>query len=197
MLGDDKHIPRKEETMRKLAVVVAAVAALASVPALAAEKGMEQAHQKMKQLMKANPELKKQMMSNPHHVLAMSYVKSLKSFAHGLKMAAKQQETIPGDFLKTSLAEMKRNLDEAEKHHKEFLASLPEETKKKLGDMPKMMEEHAANVRTHIGHLEQMAAAEKVDSKEVLKHLELMMPGCDGMDKMHDHGGKKMKKKAK
>lgn len=188
--------------MKRISVIAATVVALAmAAPVFAAEQGQadhKKAMEKIHQLMKKDPELKKQVMGNPHHILAMGYVKSLKAFAHALKKQAKQAETMPADFLKTAVAEMKRDIDEAEKHHNELLQSLSEETKKKLGDMPKMMAQHVENARTHLGHLEQLAAGEKVESKEVLKHLKLMMPDCDHMDKMHDHGeGKKMKKMKK
>ncbi|HWI41197.1 MAG TPA: hypothetical protein VNX25_06870 [Verrucomicrobiae bacterium] len=182
--------------MRKIAVIIAAVAALSAGTVQGAEQATAQAHQKMKQLM-ADPALKKQLMGNPHHTLAMFYVHSLKSFAQGLKMAAKQQETVAPEVLKTAVEEMKRDLDQAEKHHKEMLASLPEETRNKVSEMAKMMEEHAANARTHLGHLEQLAGKEKIESKEVLKHLDLMMAGCDKMDMMHGHGMSKKKQQQK
>ncbi len=155
---------------------------LFALPAFAADAPAHDMKAKKKQMMKQNPELKKEMMKNPHHVLAMAYRMNLVSFGKALKNVAQQGEMVPQDFARTTIDEMKRSSELMEKHHAVCLQTMSADMKSKMGDMPKMMDEHMANVKTHLGHLDDLAKNEKIDSKDVIKHVDLLFKGCEGMD---------------
>lgn len=168
-------------SLKKIMLAFAAVALIA-LPAFAADAPPHDMKAKKKQMMKQNPEMMKEMMKNPHHALAMAYRMNLVSFGKALKNVAQQGETVPQDFARTAIDEMKRSAELMEKHHTVCLQAMSADMKAKMGDMPQMMDEHMANVKTHLGHLDDLAKNEKIESKDVIKHVDLLFMGCEGMD---------------
>jgi hypothetical protein len=169
----------EEKPMNRLIVAIAifAVAGLQSF-------GMQaQADETpgMGQMAHKNPEMMKQMSGNPHHMLAMAYHDNLMTFSHQLMKMAKQGETVPREFARTAVAEMRRSVDEIEKHHAEAMRSM-QGMKEQPGDMRKKMEQHMASVKGHLRDLEELTKKDRIASQDVLKHLNAMMEECEGME---------------
>lgn len=187
--------------MNRLIVAIAIFAA-AGLPSLgmqaqATDKpGMGQMKPGMGQMMHKDPEVMKQMMANPHHMLAMAYHDNLMTFSHKLMQMAQQGETVPRDFARTAVAEMRRSADELDKHRAEAMRGMPAGLKDKHLDVHKRMDQHLVSVKGHIRDLEQLTKQERIPSQDVMKHLKAMMEECEGMDcgmmggsmGMHGHG---------
>jgi hypothetical protein len=45
-----------------------------------------------------------------------------------------------------------------------------------------MMDQHLVDVKAHLRELENLARADRIPSQEVIKHLDAMIEGCEGMD---------------
>jgi hypothetical protein len=146
-----------------------------------------------KDMMHQHPGMMKEMMHNPQHMLAMGYHKNLMKFGHILKKVAEQGETVPRDFARAAITEMRRSEAQMEIYREEALGSMPADMKAKQADMAKMMGAHLTEMRTHLGHLEALAKNDRIDSKEVLKHLELLFKESEmcgeGMHGKGMHGG--------
>ena len=174
-----------------LAVTVVPVfAADDSAPAM--KPGMDMGMKPdMKHMMHQHPEMKQHMMQNPSHLLAMSYHKNLVTFAQALKKVARQGDTVPRDFARAAVTEMRRSADQMEINHEAALRSMPADQKEKQAEMAKMMSTHLAEMRTQLAQLEDLTKGDRIDSKELLKHLEALLKGCDGMHRgMHEGMGK-------
>lgn len=142
---------------------------------------------KMKQMMQENPEIMQELMANPNHRLAMGYRNNLMNFAQVLKKAAQTSTTIPGSFARTAIGEMRRSVDLLEKEHEAVLNSIPAEKKALLGEIPKLMHEHLADVHKRLDHLNQLAKEDQVPSKEVLKDLDFILEHCQVAMKGMNH----------
>jgi len=146
------------------------------------QKPMMHRHPGMKQeMMHQHPGMMKEMMSNPQHLLALGYHKNLVTFGQILKKVAKQGETVPPDFARAAVTEMRRSAAQMEIYRDEALKGMPAELKAKQGDMAKKMNAHLAEMKIHLGHLDDLSKNDRIDSREVLKHLELLFKGCEGM----------------
>jgi hypothetical protein len=138
----------------------------------------------MKPTMQPGPDMHhmhQQMMQNPKHMLAMAYHKNLVTFGLALKKAAQQGPTVPRDFARATITEMRRSADQMEIYHEEAARSLPAELKAQHAEMAKKMAAHLTEMRNELAQLENLAKGERVDSKEVLAHLQLLFKGCEGM----------------
>jgi hypothetical protein len=168
------------------AIVVSTILVTAATPVFAAGVSATDLKTKMQQVMQQNPELMHALMGNPNHRLAMAYRHNLMNFAVALKKLAQSSETIPGDVARTAVGEMKRSADLLEKQHDAVLRTLSAEKKGQLQDLPKLMQQHLADIRTRLDHLDQLAKKEQVPSAEVLKDLAFLTEQCrmGGM-----HGG--------
>jgi hypothetical protein len=171
--------------MTKWTMLALLTLAVSAVPAFAAEAPAP-GNAEMKQMMHQHPELMKQMMQNPQHKLAMAYHKNLVTFAQALKKVARQGETVPRDFARAAVTEMRRSADQMEIYHEAALGSMPAESKATHGEMAKTMAGHLAEMRTQLMELDALTKGDRVDSKEVLKHLHVLLKGCEGM--CHDEG---------
>jgi hypothetical protein len=114
----------------------------------------------------------------PQHLLMMAYHKNLMTFAHALDRVARQADTVPREFALTAIAEMRRSLDEMEKYRAAVVESAPA---KVHGDMQKMMQEHLVKVKMHLRELEGLAKSDRIQSQEVIKHLQFIIEGCGSM----------------
>ena len=137
--------------------------------------------------------MKKEMMRNPQHLLMMAHHKNVLTFGHMLEKMARQGETVPRDFARAAIAEMRRSTEEMERYRAGAMRDMPAEMKDQ-GDMKKKMDQHLVNVKTHLRQLEDLASKDRIPSQEVLKHLEPIFEGCEGMgcgkmDGKGRHGG--------
>ena len=161
-------------------IIAIAIFALAGLPSLGMQAQADESPG-MGQMAHKNPEMMKQMTSNPHHMLAMAYHDNLMNFSHQLMKMAKQGETVPREFARTAVAEMRRSVDAIEKHHAEAMHSM-HGMKEPPGDMHKKMEQHMASVKGHIRDLEELTKKDRIASQDVLKHLNAMIEECEGME---------------
>ena len=132
----------------------------------------------MKHEMHQHPGMQMQMMHNPQLKLAMAYHKNLVTFAQALKRVAKQGETVPPDFARSAITEMRRSADQMEIHHEAAVMSMPADQKAMHDEMAKKMGAHMAEMRTQLDQLDALAKGDRIDSKEVLKHLQVIFKGC-------------------
>lgn len=121
------------------------------------------------------------MMNNPKHLLAMGYHKNLVTFARMLKRAARQGDTVPKDFARAAITEMRRSADQMEIYHEEASRTLPPDVKAQHAEMVKMMAAHLAQIRDELTQLDTLSKGERVDSRQVLQHLDALLAGCGGM----------------
>ncbi|WP_243373593.1 hypothetical protein [Geotalea sp. SG265] len=165
-------------------IVLAAILTAVALPAVAAEISSTALKAKMKQMMEQNPQLRQELMSNPNHRLAMAYRHNLLNFAVALDNIARNNETTPGEVVRTAVKEMRRSADLLEKQHNEVLSALPAEKKAALQDVPKLMQQHLADMRKHLDRLDEIAKGDRVPSSEVRQELTFITEGCR-MDGMH------------
>lgn len=132
------------------------------------------------------------MMNEPHHLLAMAYGRNIGTFAKALQDHATASNTLNVEFVRTAVAEMKRSLDQLEKHHKEHMQTMSEDMRSKMSAMMTEMEMHRSKLKDAVAVLERDVKADTPDAKrlaadsaEVLKHL-------DEMSKVHGDKGHKM-----
>ncbi len=174
-------------------ITALAILAVTALPSLAADAPEPHMKAKMKQMMKEHPELKKEMMTNPHHILAMAYRKNVMTFGRALKREAQRGDTVPAHFARKAVDEMKRSQDQLEREHQEFLRSIPEKMKGEMGEMPKMMNEHFRKVDTNLARLNELVKGDRIESKDVLKELQPVLEGYHGMGMEKMHGEKGMR----
>lgn len=175
--------------MRRVLIALAILAVTASLsfaadqrPAMRGQQGM------MGQMMHQNPEMMQQMRRNPQHLLMRAYHRNVMNFGHALGNVARQGETVPPQFARTAIAEMRRNIEEMEKYRAESMATLPAGMKGR-GEMQKMMDEHLVNVKKELRQLEDLAKSDRIPSQEVLKHLRAMFEQCGDMGYGQMQGG--------
>ena len=173
--------------MRKRLVLALIALAVTALPGFAAADeaapGMPAPGMKadMKHPMPPHPEMQRQMMQNPKHMLAMAYHKNLVTFGLALKKVALQGETVPRDVARAAITEMRRSADQMEIYQEEAARSLPAELKAEHAAMAKKMGAHLTEMRTQLAQLEDLAKGERIASKEVLAHLQIIFKGCEGM----------------
>ena len=132
-------------------------------------------------LMHQDPEMMRQMMQNPQLLLAMAYHKNLVTFALALKKVAQRGETVPRDFARAAITEMRRSADQMDIHHEEAARNLPAEMKAKHAEMAKKMAAHLSEMRGELAQLEELSKGDRIASKELLKHLQILLKGCHDM----------------
>lgn len=169
-------------------VLVAIAALVIFLPAFSTQLQAQETPGSMRQMMHQHPEMKKEMMANPQHMLMMAYHSNMMTFSHKLMKVARQGETVPREFARTAIAEMRRSTEEMERYRAEAMRNVPANVKEH-GDMQKMMDQHLVDVKTHLRELENLARADRIPSQDVLKHLDAMIEGCEGMEcVMHGEG---------
>lgn len=170
-------------------IIVAIAALVIFLPAFSTQLQAHETPGSMRQMMQQHPEMKKEMMANPQHMLMMAYHSNMMTFSHKLMKVARQGETVPREFARTAIAEMRRSTEEMERYRAEAMRNVPADVKEH-GDMQKMMDQHLVDVKTHLRELENLARADRIPSQDVLKHLEAMIEGCEGMacGMMHGKG---------
>lgn len=173
--------------MMKMVLIAIAVAVVTVQPSFAAEVPATGSSGTMKQLMQKHPEMKREMMDSPQHLLMMAYHNNVVTFGHILNEMAEQGPTVPADFARTAIAEMRRGTEEIEKYRAQSMRNLPADMKGG-SDVHKVMDQHLVNVKTHLNQLETLAKSDRIQSQEVSKHLQFIFEGCEGMDCGMEHG---------
>lgn len=124
--------------------------------------------------------------SQPQHMLMRAYHDNVMNFAHALMGVASRQDTVPRDFTRTAISEMRRSVEELEKHRADALRNMPAEAH---AQMREIMDRHLVNVKIHLRELEDLAKRDPVPSQEVMRHLDAMLEECVGMDCGMSGGG--------
>lgn len=167
-----------------LAFLAGAALLMATLPAAGQGPGPAQAPAPQvqgRQPMAQHAGLMRAMMHNPKHLLAMSYHKNLVSFARALERAARQGDTVPRDFARAAVTEMRRSADQMEIYHEEAARDLPAELKAQHAAMAKMMADHLTQMRSELAQLDALTKADRIDSRQVLAHLDALFKGCAQM----------------
>jgi len=164
-----------------VAMAVTAVSAFAAEVPAPGPKGGDHA-----QMMP--PAAMEQMGRNPQHLLAMGYHSNLVNFARALEKVARQGGTVPVDFARAAVTEMRRSLAQMEIYQSEAIKTMPAELKAKQGEMTRMMDAHVSEMRGHLARLEELAKGDRIDSGELLKRLQPLFKGGKGMQHGHMDG---------
>lgn len=180
-------LSRKEvETMKRILIAIAFAVATV-MPCFAGDVPAAGNAGTMKQLMQKHPEMKTEMMGSPQHLLMMAYHNKVVTFGHVLNEMAEQGQTVPVDFARTAIAEMRRGTEEIEKYRAHTMRNLPVDMKGG-SYVHKVMDQHLAKVKTNLRQLEDLAKSDRIQSQEVINHLQLIFEGCEGMDCGMGHG---------
>lgn len=173
--------------MKRMLLAVA-VLAVTGITSFAADVPMSDMKEPTRQMLPQHPEMMSASM--PQHLLMMAYHKTFLTFARSLDKVAHHGETVPPAFARTAIAEMRRSIDELEKYRAEVIQKTPAGMSAH-GDMHKKMQEHLVEVKIHLRELEALAKSDLIPSPEVIKQLQFIYKGCQGMD--HEMtGGKGM-----
>lgn len=167
-------------------LVLAALPAYAAEDAAGGNKGMQ--HMMHHEPGMMQPGMMRQMMQNPQHLLAMAYHKNLLTFGGVLKKAAQKSDTLPGEVVRAAVTEMRRSQTQMEIYHEEAARNLTQDQRAQHAEMAKAMSAHMAQAKTQLAQLDELAKADRVDSRELLKRLEPLLAGCREMGGMHGPG---------
>jgi len=163
-----------------VSLLVPAIAVQAAGDAAGAPKGA--ARQADRQTMPAgHSEMKQAMMHNPNHLMAMAYHKNLVNFAMALKRVARQGDPVPRDFARSAITEMRRSAVQLEVYHDEAVKGLPPDLRAKHAEMAKGMRTHLVQMNQELVQLETLAKADRIGSQDLLRHLDALLKGCQGM----------------
>jgi alpha-L-fucosidase len=125
------------------------------------------------------------MMNEPHHILAMAYMQSIGTFAKALGDQAQASNQLSADFARDAATEMRRNLDEADEHHREHMKTMSEDMRSKMPAMMKEMETHRSKLGDAVKALEKDVQAYTLNSKQIAADCALVLEHVDDMSKMH------------
>jgi hypothetical protein len=121
------------------------------------------------------------MSGNPQHLLAMGYHKNLLRFGRMLQQVVRQGDAVPPDFARAAVTEMRRSADQMEIYHEQAARTLPKDVRDHHAEMQKQMAAHLEQVRSQLAQLDTLTKADRIDSGEVLKRLDLLFQGCQAM----------------
>lgn len=132
------------------------------------------------------------MMQEPHHQLAMAYKANLVNFARALQHEANQTNPINPEFARAAVAEMKRNFDQMQLHHRDHMKAVDENMKAQMADMMKEMGTRDLAIKEDLDALDKEAQASAPDARSISKYVDDILKTCESMSKMH---GEMMKDK--
>ena len=150
--------------------------------------------------MKGKPMDMAKMMKSPHHMLMMAHMKSMSEFAKALHHEAMMAKVLDVEFARSSVAELRHNLDAMEAIHQKHMATMSDEMKAKMKMMMDKMEKGQATTKEHVTALETAVQSDQPDSKQVAMHANALLKHFGMMSKMHGgstSGKKKMAMKKK
>lgn len=140
------------------------------------------------------------MMKSPHHMLMMAHMKSMSEFAKALHDQAVKPTALDVEFARSSVAELRHNLNAMEAIHQKHIATMSDEMKAKIKMMMDKMEKGQATTKEHVIALERAVQSDQPDSKQVAMHANALLKHFGMMSKMHSGntpGKKKMVMKKK
>jgi hypothetical protein len=73
------------------------------------------------------------MMQDPHHVLAMSYMQNLTTFAKALRDQVDSTKTVDTEFARAAVSEMRRSFDAMQQHIADHMKSMPADMQSHMG----------------------------------------------------------------
>jgi hypothetical protein len=127
------------------------------------------------------------MMKEPHHLLAMAYMHNVGVFAKAVNAHATSGGAIDASFARSAVAEIRRSLDEHDKHMKEHMQAaahrqmMSGDMRAHMEQMMKEMETHQAKLKDAVASLEKDVRGTSPDAKrlasdssDILKHLDEM-----------------------
>ena len=165
-----------------MAIVVFAVA---SVPSFAADL-QAPGTGSMKQPMGQDRDAKMEMMRAPQFQLMMAYHRNLITFARALDNMAHNGETVPPEYARAAVWEMRHSVEQLEKYRTDIVPAMT--AGKDFADMKKKMDQHLVKVKTQVRDLEDLVKQNPVRSPEVIKRLHEILEGCEEMDCGMGHG---------
>lgn len=125
------------------------------------------------------------MMAEPHHVLAMAYMQNLGAFTHALRHQAEAATPLDASFARAAVDEIKRSIDEMEKHHAEHMKTMSVEMRSHMEMMMKDMDTHRAMIKDAVGALDKDVHADQIDAIKVAADCSVVIEHLDAMSKMH------------
>ncbi len=129
------------------------------------------------------------MMNEPHHLLAMAYVKNISSFAAILHHTGEASNSIDGDLVRAATAEIRRSFDAAQQHIQQHLNGLGPD----MQAHKSMVDAKLVAFRDHISALERDAQASGSNAKSIASHAAEIHKLADEMTKSAGgHEGHKM-----
>ena len=128
------------------------------------------------------------MMNEPHHVLARAYMENIGTFAKALRDQAQGSSPLNADFARAAIAEIRRSLDEMEKHHQEHMQGMSADMKTHMAAMMKDMEAHRTKLKAAVAALEKDIQASPLVAKQVAADSADLVKHLDDMSKMHSTG---------
>ena len=144
--------------------------------------------------MKGKPMDMAKMMKSPHHMLMMAHQKSMSEFAKALHHQAMMPKALDVEFARSSVAELRHNLDAMEAIHQKHTATMSDEMKAKMKMMMEKMDKNRSMMKDQVSALETDVQADTPDSKQVAMHANALLKHFGMMSKMHS-GSKPGKKK--
>ncbi len=144
------------------------------------------------------------MMTGPHHALAMAYRDNLTTFTRAVQRQAAGAQTIDLDLARPAVVEMRRSFDQMQAHHQAQMAMMGEmapmtgdamkhpasETMKPMMAMMQQMETHAKALTAHLTALEAELNTSVPSPKSVSAHTTEILKHCAGMPGMSGKPGK-------
>jgi DNA repair exonuclease SbcCD ATPase subunit len=123
----------------------------------------------------------REVVGNPQQMLMMAYHENLMTFGDQLRKVANQSQTVPREFAKAAVSEMKRSTEEMERYRAEA-RTVPGEMREGA-DTRQMIDQHLVAVKTHLRDLEELTrSGQQIRSQDVVAHLDAMSAGCQGRD---------------
>ena len=182
---------KKENSV--LLVLIAAVTILLTSSGTFAQHKHGQSEQKKTATTGTNPEMAK-MMQSPHHQLMMAYMRSMTDFANTLHNHTVKPAPFDVEFARTTVAEIRHDLDAMERLHQKHMQMMSTEMQTKMQTMMEQMDKNRSMLKEQVSALEADVQADKPDSRQVALHASALVKHIGMMSKMG--GGTKDKKPA-
>ena len=182
---------RKENSV--LLALIATLAILLTSSGTFAQHKHGQSEQKKTATTGTNPEMAK-MMQSPHHQLIMAYMRSMGDFAKTLHDQAVKPGPLDVEFARTTVAEIRHDLDVMETLHHKHMQMMSTEMQTKMQTMMEQMDKNRSMLKEQVSALEADVQADKPDSRQVALDAGALLKNIGMMSKMS--GGTKSKKPA-
>lgn len=177
-----------KRSKRSMITATAILLALAMGGATVSAQGGKPAEKKAKAEHKMDMSGMKEMMGNPHHVLAMAYRDNLATFARALRGQANQDKSVNLDLARPAVAEMRRSYDQIRQHHSAAMASMGAQAATPTPAPMQNLESHLTALGEHLTALEAEVNRATPDAAKVAEHSTEIVKECGGMGGMGNTG---------